>query len=167
MYSMLSEKKQILRCILEKLEEDYALLLRAARASHAAATERENVPDSKYETLALEASYIAQGQANRAAEIRLALEAYRQLELRPFSTNVPIRLTALVELEDEQGRRQRVFIGPAAGGLKLRLNDEGTEVTVVTPESPFAQQLLGLRCGDNLELPSGGRLLQYEVVAVV
>lgn len=153
--------------IISRLEADHRLLLQAAQSSHAAAVHEENIPDSKYETLALEASYIAQGQANRAQQIWQALNAYRQLEIRHFSAETPIRLTALVVLEDEDGRRRHFFLGPAAGGLKLRLDDAGQEVTVVTPESPFARQLLGLRCGDSFELSSGGRLQEYEVVDVV
>ena len=46
--------------------------------AHAAATHEECQPDNKYDTTALEASYLAQGQANRAQEIRQGLEAYRE-----------------------------------------------------------------------------------------
>ncbi len=47
---------------------------------------------------------MAQGQANRAAQIRRALERYRALVLRPFDAKMPIRLTALVTLEAQDGR---------------------------------------------------------------
>ena len=164
MYSMSPEKTLILQAILEKLKADHSLLLQAAQASHAAATDAENIPDNKYETLALEASYIAQGQANRAAEIRRALESYRQLRLLDFGADAPIRLTALVELEDDEGRRQRVFLGPAAGGLKLAT--AGTELMVITPESPLGRELIGLRCGDAFEFSSGGRVKEYEILSV-
>ena len=76
----------------------------------------------------LEASYVAQGQANRAQEIKRALEAYKILPLRHFAPDDAIRLTALVTLEAEDGTEKRVFVGPQAGGLKV--TDDGSEVVV-------------------------------------
>ncbi len=157
-------KERLVQQIVELLEADHQLLLQAAKASHAAATHEENVPDSKYETLALEASYIAQGQANRAEEIARAVGAYRKLTLQSFKVDTPIRLSALVELEDEEGKSLRVFLGPAAGGLKL--DGDGEQVLVITPESPLGRELLGLRCGEYFEFSGAGHLREYEVVRV-
>lgn len=157
-------KTTLLQQIMQRLEADSRLLLQAARSAHAAATHEENIPDNKYATLALEASYLAQGQANRAQEVSFALEAYRQLQLQEFNAGTPIRLTALVTLEDEEGEERRVFLGPAAGGLKLALADG--EVMVITPDSPLGQQLLGLRCGESCELEVAGKRKEYEIVWV-
>ncbi len=154
-------KTALLEQILNRLQTDYALLLQAARSAHAAATHEDNIPDSKYETLALEASYIAQGQANRAGEIKQALEAYRQLPLQYFTDQTPIRLSALVQLEDEQGQQRWLFLGPAAGGMKL--NVAGQEVLVITPESPLGEQLIGLQVDDSFELLSAGKRKDYAV----
>lgn len=159
------DKPALLKQIIERLDADVRLVLQAARTAHAAATHEENIPDNKYATLALEASYLAQGQANRAQELKLALEAYRQLQLQNFSNETPIRLTALVTLEDEDGGERRLFLGPAAGGMKLKV--DGVEVMVITPESPLGRQLLGLRRGDTCELEAAGRRREYEIVAVV
>ncbi len=155
-------KTELLQQIIQHLEADYALLLQAAKSSHAAATHEDNVPDSKYETLALEASYIAQGQANRAQEIKLALQDYRKLILQRFSDETPVRLSALVHLEDADGKLRQVFLGPGAGGLKLNL--AGTEVMVITPDSPLGEQLIGLQIGDSFELFSAGRRKEYEII---
>jgi hypothetical protein len=61
-------KESLLARIIARLEADHALQLQAAKTAHAAATHEENIPDNKYDTLGLEASYIAQGHANRAQE---------------------------------------------------------------------------------------------------
>jgi transcription elongation GreA/GreB family factor len=158
------DKHALLKQILERLQTDYALLLQAAKSAHAAATHEDNIPDSKYETLALEASYIAQGQANRAQEIKQALEAYQKLQLQDFGEDSPIRLTALIKLEDEAGNQRWLFIGPAAGGMKL--NVDGTEVLVITPDSPLGEQLIGLQVDDSFELLSAGKNKDYEIIAV-
>jgi transcription elongation GreA/GreB family factor len=156
--------KETLRLqIIARLEADYALLLQAAKTAHAAATHEENIPDNKYATLGLEASYLAQGQANRAQEILVALEAYRQLPLQTFSPESPIRLTALVHLEDDEGRSRLVFLGPAAGGLGLAF--DGEEVMVITPASPLGRELIGKQCGDLVQV-KGGALREYEIVSV-
>jgi len=154
------DKAILLETIRARLGDDLALLDGAARKAHEAATHEENIPDNKYATLALEASYIAQGQANRAQQIRQALAAYRQLELRAFADGDPVRLGALVELEDEDGGQRSLFLGPAAGGLKLVR--DGREILVVTPDAPLGRALLGCRIGDEVEL--GGR--SYEILSL-
>ena len=86
---MLAEKqinKEELRShIIDKLKADHALLLQAAKTAHHAATHDENVPDNKYATLGLEASYLAQGQANRAQDVMQAMSIFSQLALQTFS----------------------------------------------------------------------------------
>ena len=157
-------KEELLRSIIAALTADLTALIAAARQAHAAATHEECIPDNKYDTTALEASYIAQGQANRAAEIRRALERYRTLSLRPFDEETPIRLSALVILESQDGHCRRVFIGPDAGGLKIG-NGE-TECIVITPESPLGRALLGKTCDDEIEVDHGAVRKTYTVVSV-
>jgi len=149
--------------IISRLEADYALQLQAAKAAHATATHDENIPDNKYATLGLEASYLAQGYANRAQDILQALNAFRHLTLRSFSENSPIRLTALVELEDDEGQTRLVFLGPAAGGLRLKFDNQ--EIMVITPASPLGMELIGKRCGELVEITSDV-VREYEIISV-
>ncbi|CAH2030085.1 transcription elongation factor GreAB [Trichlorobacter ammonificans] len=157
-------KQQLVAAIIARLEADLALFTAAALHAHHAATHEECQPDNKYDTTALEASYLAQGQANRAQEIRQALEAYRSLELQTFDADTPLRLSALVTLEDEEGRERRLFIGPRAGGMKLAA-PEG-EIVVITPAAPLGKRLLGLTMGDELQGVDAGTGTVYTVVAV-
>ncbi len=154
-------KEALLQQIISTLAADLAVLSSAARAAHEGATHEECIPDNEYDTTALEASYIAQGQANRAQEIRGALESYRKLVLRAFNADSPICLTALVTLEDDDGTRRRLFLGPKAGGLKVV--DGAGEIVVITPQSPLGRELIGKFEGDEVE--SGGRRM-LTIVAV-
>lgn len=149
--------------IMTRLKADHVLLLQAAKTAHAAATHDENIPDNKYATLGLEASYVAQGQANRAQEILLALQLFRQLTLSVFSEQSAIRLTAVVQLEDEEGRIRLVFLAPAAGGLCLKV--DRAEIMLITPASPLGRELLGKQSGDLIELKSG-RGQGYEIISI-
>lgn len=157
-------KEQLLHQIITTLSADLVILTDAAKAAHAAATDEECLPDNKYDTTGLEASYIAQGQANRAQQIRHALARYRDLALRHFVEETPIRLTALVTLEESNGSCRRVFLGPDAGGLKL--DDGNAECIVITPESPLGRSLLGKLCGDELQVGSGAARKTVTIVAV-
>ena len=157
-------KELLLQKIRAVLAADLNVLATAARAAHAAATHEECIPDNKYDTTALEASYIAQGQANRAQEIRLSLEAYRTLTLQAFDDATPVRLTALVTLEDEAGNERRLFLGPQAGGMKIP--DGDTEIVVITPASPLGRSLLGRHAGDEIQAGDTAGAVTYTLVSV-
>jgi len=157
-------KEQIIQEIITALSADLALFSNAARTAHEAATHEECLPDNKYDTTALEASYLAQGQANRAQEIRVALENYRTLVLQVYDEDTPIRLTALVSLEGGDGSVRRLFIGPQAGGLKLA--DPDGEIVVITPGSPLGRSLLGLRAGDEVKAGDNAAAEAFTIVAV-
>ena len=158
------DKQKLLSQIIEQLKKDHQLLLQAATAAHAAATHAENIPDSKYETLSVEASYIAQGQANRAQDILKAIKSFRGLELQKLPADGSIRLGALVLLEEEDNLQRQIFLGPASGGLKLKY--EGSEIMVITPDSPLGENLLGRKMGDECELTTAGKLREFEILQV-
>lgn len=157
-------KDQILKNIIAILTRDLAILTEAAKTAHAAATHVECLPDNKYDTTGLEASYIAQGQANRAQDIRHSLDVYRNLVLRSFDEETPIRLTALVTLEADDGSCRQVFLGPDAGGLKLSGGDQ--ECIVITPDSPLGRALLGKVCDDEIHVGTGAAEKTFSIVAV-
>lgn len=154
------DKKGVLQAIMDRLSFDLEVLFGAAKTAHEAATHPENAPADKYDTLALEASYVAQGQANRASQIRQSIELYRQLRLSGVSSAV--QLGTLVTLENEAGAIRKLFIGPAEGGLKIE--HLGEEIVVITPVSPMGRELLGKSAGDAVEIEAGAYLLEYEIV---
>jgi transcription elongation GreA/GreB family factor len=158
------DKLEILRLIREQLSRDATVQFTAAKIAHQASTDHENIPDNKYETLALEASYLAQGQANRAQDIRRAHEAYTQLTLRQFDTNSAIALTALVRLTGDDGSTRTIFIGPREGGMKVTC--QLTEIVVITPASPLGRDLIGKGCGDYVTIGIGGCRRAFEIIDV-
>ncbi len=56
--------------VLKRLAEDLVQVEQAAREAHETATHEENIAENKYDTLGLEAAYLATGQARRAKGIR-------------------------------------------------------------------------------------------------
>lgn len=64
--------------VLQRLADDLQRVEQAARFAHETATHEENIAENKYDTLGLEASYLATGQARRAEALRQALLQWRQ-----------------------------------------------------------------------------------------
>jgi len=159
-------KIELLRRIIEQLTYDSGVQYNAAKTAHEASTHEENIPDNKYETLALEASYLAQGQANRAQEIKRALTAYKQLDLRTFDDDSAIALTALVTLSDDNASTRTVFIGPREGGMKVVNHQAGSEIVVITPASPLGRNLIGKRVGDPVTIGVGKGTKEFEIISV-
>jgi transcription elongation GreA/GreB family factor len=134
------DKKQLVRCIIERLAESFQRRVAASHFARAEATNEQSKAENKYDTRGLEASYLARGQSRQAAEIENAIEQFSKLSLRSFQPSDPINLGAYVELK--QGRDElSCFIGPCAGGTEVDF--QGKEVTVLTPQSPLGQELLG------------------------
>jgi transcription elongation GreA/GreB family factor len=144
------DKATLLSRIVTALETDVEVLRRAAQTAYEAATAEENIAENKYDTLGLEASYLATGQARRTAEIRQALLTYQQLLLREYDPARGVQVSNLVTLEDERGEQRLLFLGPEAAGLKIGEGDE--LVTVITPRSPLGQQLVGKKVDDEVSL---------------
>ena len=59
--------------VLERLAEDLLEVEEAVRVAHEAATHEENIAENKYDTLGLEAAYLAIGEARSAEAIRYAM----------------------------------------------------------------------------------------------
>ncbi len=158
------DKRALLQAIVERLDVDLDMIRRAAQTAYEAATAEENIAENKYDTLSLEASYLATGQARRMEEIRLARSAYQQLSLRDYDAQRGIQVSNLVLLEDQDGRRQWLFLGPEAAGLKIGEGDG--LVTVITPRSPLGQQLLGKFEEDELDLIVGNGRKALVIISV-
>lgn len=159
------DKTALLARIVETLARDEDVLRRAAQTAYEAATAEENIAENKYDTLSLEASYLATGQARRSAEIRQSLLAYQQLLLRDYDPTRGIQISNLVTLEDESGDQRLLFLGPEAAGLKIDAGDE--QVTVITPRSPLGQQLLGKKVDDEVSLVVAGVAHVQVIVEVI
>src|SRR5437868_12820809 len=139
------KKSELIGCIIEALHDSLAVLEKAARAAHAEATHESSKAENKYDTRGLEAAYLAGGQARQAREILESIATYESLALKEFAADEPIDLTALVEMESD-GAKGWYFIGPKNGGLEVESG--GKKVTVITPQSPLGQNLIGKKAGD-------------------
>ncbi len=156
-------KSLLLKQIVAALGESLEVLERAARASHNEATHESSRAESKYDTRGLEAAYLAGGQARQAREIMDSMKLYSSLVARDFAPGDLIDLTALVKLETE-GSPFLYFIGPKSGGVEVQFN--GEEITVITPQSPLGQNLVGKKAGQSWTTKDGRSTVKYRIVKV-
>jgi transcription elongation GreA/GreB family factor len=157
-------KYQLIKQIITSLAESLTVLERAARASHAEATDESSKAESKYDTRGLEAAYLAGGQARQAREILDSIRIYESLAVKNFAAaDEPIELTAIVEL-DANGTQSTYFIGPRSGGLEIE--HARKQITVITPYSPLGQNLMGKRTGHRWAAKAAGSTMKYHVLSV-
>lgn len=150
--------------VLDRLAEDLLQVEQALRVAHETATHEENIAENKYDTLGLEAAYLATGQARRAEAIRQAMAQWRQFRPRPYDASQGIQLGALVRLVDSEGEQQHLFVGPIGGSMKLL---SGTQlVQVISSEAPLGYALLGKGEGDEVSLAVGPVRQWFEVLRV-
>lgn len=144
------DKAQVLTALRLALDTELEALGRATEMARDEATSAESRPENKYDTRALEASYLAAGQGERLAELRWLVGWASVVTAAPVER---IGTGALVEIE-HAGRCRWILVAPR-GGLTLAV--DGVEVRLVSASSPLGEVLAGLEAGDveEVESPSG------------
>ena len=150
--------------VLERLAEDLLQAEHAVQVAHEAATHEENVAENKYDTLGLEAAYLATGQARRAEAIRQAMADWRQFGPSPYDASKGIQLGALVCLVDSDDKQQQLFLGPDGGSMKLVIGAQ--LVQVISCKAPLGSAMLGKCEGDTVSILVARTRQQFEVLRV-
>ena len=150
--------------VLERLDQDLLQAEQAARVAHETATHEENIAENKYDTLGLEAAYLATGQTRRAEAIREAMAAWRQFRPLPYDARKGIHLGALVCLADVDDQQQQLFLGPGGGSMKLQIGAQ--PVQVISTEAPLGRALLGKCEGDEVSIQITATRRTFEVLWV-
>jgi transcription elongation GreA/GreB family factor len=158
-------KRALLAGLLAHVEGEIVTMRKAAYDAAHAATHEEAKPENDKDTRALEASYLAAGQAERVRELETAAKVLAGLELKDIGKTTPICASAVITLEDDEGTRTMFFMSPHGGGVRLEL-DGARSVQVVTPQSPLGKALLGRTHGDVIELRGKSGLREMSIVDV-
>ncbi|WP_371437446.1 GreA/GreB family elongation factor [Polaromonas sp.] len=150
--------------VLERLAENLLQVENAVRAAHETATHEENIAENKYDTLGLEAAYLATAQARRGEAIRQAMASWRQFRPRPYDPGRGIQIGALVCLVDSDDKQQHLFLGPDGGSMTL-LNG-AQRVQVISTEAPLGSAMLGKCEGDEVSMQVAPIRQRFEVLRV-
>lgn len=154
-------KEAILRELLFRAKEELKVLEASRDASRALATDQEFKAESKYDTRALEASYLASAEAKRVEELKLEIQILEDVDLEASKRLGEVAIGALVDLELEHQIRT-YFLIPTAGGTLLSI--EGKPVLVVSVFSPIGDALLGLKKGEEFEVETPKETRTYKII---
>lgn len=157
------DKVKLLENIIEQLETELALITAAAKNTYEIATHEENKPENEYDTRGLEASYLAGAQAERVSEMKSAVFLLKSVKLKPFSDQDPIGYGALIEIAFDD-KTKTIFFLPKAGGTQISFKNK--VVSIVTPDSPLGEALLGLKVGDEFSIDAGKNQKYYEIISI-
>ncbi len=143
-------KEQIINQIVNHLEQELTTLKSAAQAAHSAAIDEQSIAETQYDTLAIEAGYLAQGQSLRAQQVTQTIALVKNM---PLTTTAKVTIGSLVQLINQHDKTLWYFIAPAAPGFKCE--EDGEEITVISPESPLGKSLIGKQLDDEVTLILG------------
>lgn len=155
-------KKKLLEELIKRARVELSELEEAARANREFATDQEFKAESKYDTRALEASYLASAEAKRVEELKLEIQILEEVDLEASKKLGEISIGALVELS-HQNQKRYYFLIPTAGGTLLKVQKE--PVLVVSVFSPIGDALIGLKKGDEFEVETPKETRTYQVLS--
>ncbi len=146
------DKARVLAELLDTLNMELRGAIAASEDAAEYAKDKEARAESQWDTQGLEASYLAAGQASQARQWAQSIETLEKHRNELLSPKSEAGIGALV-IFDLDGSNEHFFLAPAAGGQIISL--DGTEITVVTPQSPIATRILGKGKGHGFKLANG------------
>lgn len=156
-------KSLLIRKLIELTHANLQSAYDAAQSTYDIATNEESKAENKYDTRGLEASYLAGAQAERVADIKATLASYENLNIRTFSEDDKIALSALVEI-CSNGKNSLVLLMPKGGGQNIEF--ENQQIQVITPLSPLGKNLIGKEVGDVIQVTTADKIREYEITKI-
>jgi len=147
-------KDEAIAALRGDLEDKLTSAQRAYDLSHSGATSDQSKQESKYDTRGLEESYLANGLARAVRDLQTALA-----DLDFCARQAPGAQVAVGHLVHclRDGEQVSFLLSHAGGGVEVSL--QGVDITIITPESPLAKQLIGKA--------SGQRAAAFQVQAIL
>jgi len=154
-------KAEVISKILTYLQNELASLSTAAKNAHLAAIDDQSVAETQYDTLAIEASYLAEGQSRRVEALKKSII---ELKALPLEQSLQVSLGSLVQLSQDTRAKHWFFIAAAAAGFRCKINDQ--QITVITPQSPMGQVMMEKYVDDEIQLLIGNNQLDDDIAVI-
>jgi len=156
------DKASLISQVITQLEKDLAALKHAAAETHSASTGDESKQEGKYDTRGLEASYLADAQAEQAVLLEKNIQRIISMPIEDKEDD-PIASGSDIILSGEEDD-QHFFMLIAGGGITLQPLQSGeASATVITPESPLGELLIGKQVGNYLTTEQLGEVFVSEI----
>jgi len=156
------DKKLIIQQLITNLKKELSEAEAAATSAKDLATADDLKSEGKYDTRAIEASYLASAQNKRVDEIKLDIQMLEEIELpEPPSSSIQLGSLALIECN---GQKRYYFISSTSGGSMLQI--DGQPLLVISVFSPIGNEALGLTAGESFEVETPKETRTYSVLEV-
>lgn len=154
------DKKIILQKLIEKLRLELLEVENAAQSTRDLVTSDDLKSEGKYDTRAIEASYLASAQLKRVDEIKTDIQMLEEIELMD-SHKLQMGSLALLE---HKGHQRYYFLTSTSGGAMVTVGDE--TILVISVFSPLGNEALGLMAGENFEVETPKESRTYKIISV-
>jgi transcription elongation GreA/GreB family factor len=140
-------KKEILALVVKEISKLLAQAQLAAENAHKAAIDDQSVAETQYDTLAIEAAYLAEGQSRRIDELKIQHDQLTSFEV---TNNEQVSVGALVELAYDDGQQKQILILPCGAGIQIHYQQR--DILVMSPQAPLAKAIMNKKVDDDFEL---------------
>ena len=154
-------KVKIVEFLENKLKNELQAIADIAENSKKEATHSDMKPESKYDTRAIEASYLAGAQAKRVFEIIRDLDELQSLEIE--KTHEQASIGSVLTL-DYNNFESHYFISPTTGGFFVQI--ENKSYMILGINSPIAQASIGLQAGESFEVETPKEIREYTITGL-
>lgn len=102
----------------------------------------------------MEHAYLAEGQSRRIEELRQGILQLEHMGLPELTEDDAIVLGTVIRAENYTTQSSQLFFMAVNGGGVKQQTELG-EITVITPQSPLGEELLGRYLDDEFKWPNG------------
>ena len=156
------DKKKIVESLIEKLVNELSEVESAAKSTKDLAQAPDLKSEGKYDTRAIEASYLASAQSKRVEEIKLDIQMLEDLAvtIEPAS-KMQLGSLGLITCN---GQERLYFLSTTSGGSMLMIDNH--PILVISVFSPIGDAALGYGAGDSFEVETPKETRFYKISQV-
>ncbi len=122
--------------------------------------------ESKWDTRAIEAGYLASAQEARLKQLELELNLLKNIK-NHIKNKSDIIKAGSIAFVDVDGDERCYFVTQKTGGHKLKIKNYEFEIHVISLDSPMGNELSGLSNDDSFEFKLNGKIQDCEIIEVI
>lgn len=155
-------KKKIIQSLIERLNKELVEAEVAFASARELATQDDLKSEGKYDTRAIEASYLAGAQGKRVEEIKLDIQMLEDIDITQTSSDkLQLGSLALIRYNNQD---RYYFISSTSGGSLIMVDE--TPILVISVFSPIGDAALGLSKGETFEVETPKEARAYQILNI-
>jgi transcription elongation GreA/GreB family factor len=154
-------REEIIQIILDELELNLNSLIDSTKDASDHASHEDAQAKSKWDTQAIEASYLAAGHAAKAKKLLEDIQSIHGMLADIEDHQEQVFAGSVVKCSINKSV-EYFFVSSYGGGLETTF--KGLTITVVSPKTPLGQNLIGSKVGDTVLLLNGTKMNVLELL---